>query len=58
MARVGIDDEPLQLGERAIAAITKRRHEFIAFVEGNLDQHLYGITTRHHTGAKTVLDAE
>lgn len=58
MTRVGNHGEPVRLGEQAIAAITERRQEFLAFVKGNLDQHLYGITTRHHTGAKTVLEAE
>lgn len=58
MARVGVDGESLRLGEQAIAAIAERRQEFLDFVDGNLDRRLYGITTRHHTGAKTVLDAE
>ncbi len=57
MARVGIDGEQLRLGKTGIARITQRRKEFLAFVEGNLDRHLYGITTRHHIGAKTVLEA-
>lgn len=36
--------------------IDKRRDEFAEFVEQNRAEHLYGITTRQHTGAKRVLE--
>lgn len=36
--------------------IDKRREEFMTFVEENRAEHLYGITTRQHTGAKRVLN--
>jgi histidine ammonia-lyase len=35
--------------------IAMRRGQFEAFVEANTNSHLYGITTRHHYGASTVL---
>lgn len=38
------------------AKIDKRREEFMTFVHENRAEHLYGITTRQHTGAKRVLD--
>lgn len=57
MARVGTEGAQVRLSDAAVAAIGRRREDFTAFVQGNLDRHLYGITTRHHTGAKTVLDA-
>ena len=39
----------------AAERIAARRREFEAFVEAHNDAHLYGITTRHHYGARTVL---
>lgn len=36
--------------------IDKRRDEFKTFVTENRSEHLYGITTRQHTGAKRVLN--
>jgi histidine ammonia-lyase len=56
MSRVGVDGESVRLGERALQGIRRRRREFVEFVEANSDRHLYGITTRHHTGAKSILD--
>jgi histidine ammonia-lyase len=45
------------LTEVALDRVARRREEFVAFVRHNQDRHLYGITTKHHVGAKTLLDA-
>ncbi|MBO0785142.1 MAG: aromatic amino acid lyase [Actinobacteria bacterium] len=45
------------LSETALARVARRREEFLAFVRHNQERHLYGITTKHHVGAKTLLDA-
>ncbi|MFI9387227.1 aromatic amino acid lyase [Kutzneria sp. NPDC052558] len=58
VVRVAWEGERCELGAAAIEAIRWRRKEFEAFVTENRDQRLYGITTRHHVGAKTLLDAE
>jgi histidine ammonia-lyase len=55
VARVAWMGEQCSIGDRALSAIRSRRHEFVDFVEQNADRHLYGITTRHHVGAKSVL---
>lgn len=47
---------PCALTTEASDRIDRRRVEFIEFVRRNEDRHLYGITTKHHTGAKTILD--
>lgn len=56
--RVAWLGEGVTLAPSALAAIGRRRREFLAFVEAHRDRHLYGVTTRHHTGAKQVLDAD
>jgi histidine ammonia-lyase len=56
--RVAWRGEGVQIAPEALARIGRRRHEFEAFVEANADRHLYGITTSHHYGAKTVLSPE
>lgn len=56
--RVARRGERCELGAPALDAIGLRRKEFEAFVAASTDRHLYGITTRHHLGAKTVLDAD
>ncbi|MFF2110092.1 aromatic amino acid lyase [Rhodococcus koreensis] len=55
VARVAWAGEECRLGVRALGAILSRRDEFVDFVEQNADRHLYGITTKHHVGAKSVL---
>ncbi|AHK32042.1 hypothetical protein OPAG_05346 [Rhodococcus opacus PD630] len=55
IARVAWMGEPCRISDRALSVIRSRRHEFVDFVEQNADRHLYGITTRHHVGAKSVL---
>jgi histidine ammonia-lyase len=45
------------LSEAALDRVARRREEFLAFVRHNEDRLLYGITTKHHVGAKTLLDA-
>lgn len=45
----------VQLSPQALGRISARREQFVAFVDANLDRHLYGITTKHHLGAKIVL---
>jgi histidine ammonia-lyase len=45
------------LTEAALDRVAQRREEFVAFVRHNQDRHLYGINTKHHVGAKTLLDA-
>lgn len=56
--RVAWQGEPVRLAPSAVTAVGRRRAEFVAFVEQHRGRHLYGITTRHHTGAKQVLDAD
>jgi len=41
----------------ALDRVARRREEFVVFVQHNEDRHLYTITTKHHMGAKTMLDA-
>ncbi|MDR0346644.1 MAG: aromatic amino acid ammonia-lyase, partial [Nocardiopsaceae bacterium] len=45
------------LSEAALGRVARRREEFLAFVRHNEGRRLYGITTKHHVGAKTLLDA-
>ena len=54
--RVAWDGEDAELMSAALDAIGRRRTEFLAFVDANLDRYLYGITTGHDTAAKTLLD--
>ncbi|RZL83580.1 MAG: hypothetical protein EOP32_06955 [Rhodococcus sp. (in: high G+C Gram-positive bacteria)] len=58
IARVAWGGEKCVISDRTLAEISSRRDEFLAFVEANADKHLYGITTKHHIGAKSVLGAE
>ncbi len=53
--RVAWNGEGVAISQAAIERIAMRRLQFEAFVEANTDSHLYGITTRHHYGASTVL---
>ncbi len=54
--RVAWGGEDAELTPAALDAIGRRRTEFLAFVDANLDRYLYGITTGHDTAAKTLLD--
>jgi histidine ammonia-lyase len=54
--RVARAGEPVRLAPAALAAIGRRRAEFVAFVEAHAGDHLYGITTKHDVAARTVLD--
>jgi histidine ammonia-lyase len=54
--RVAWGGESPRLGADALAAIGRRRGEFVAFVEAHAGQHLYGITTKHDVAARIVLD--
>ncbi|MBW0106515.1 aromatic amino acid lyase [Pseudonocardia sp. KRD291] len=56
--RVAWQGEGLTLAPSAVAGVGRRRAEFVMFVEAHRGRHLYGITTRHHHGAKQVLDAD
>lgn len=56
--RIAWDGENAELTPTALDAIGRRRSEFLAFVDANLDRYLYGITTGHDTAAKTLLDFE
>lgn len=56
--RVAWQGEEVVLSPAAVSAVGRRRAEFVAFVEAHHGRHLYGITTRHHGGAKQVLDAD
>ncbi len=56
--RIAWDGEDAELSPAALDAIGRRRAEFLAFVDANLDRYLYGITTGHDTAAKTLLDAD
>ncbi|MEN0137119.1 MAG: aromatic amino acid lyase [Rhodococcus sp. (in: high G+C Gram-positive bacteria)] len=56
--RVAWNGEKCIVSDHALDAIRSRRTEFLTFVEQHADRHLYGITTRHHIGAKSVLDAD
>ncbi|NMO88439.1 aromatic amino acid lyase [Actinomycetospora sp. TBRC 11914] len=54
--RVAWAGEAVRLGPAALAAVGRRRDEFVAFVEAHAADHLYGITTKHDVAARTVLD--
>lgn len=56
--RVAWEGERVALSDATVDAITRRRTAFLAFVEANSDRHLYGITTRHHSGATQLLSAD
>jgi histidine ammonia-lyase len=53
--RVAWNDERVEIAPEALGRIEARRLEFEAFVQANAERHLYGITTTHHYGARTVL---
>jgi len=55
--QISRDGASCALSEAALDRVARRREEFLAFVRHNEDRLLYGITTRHHVGAKTLLDA-
>jgi histidine ammonia-lyase len=57
LRQISRDGAACALSEAALDRVARRREEFLAFVRHNEDRLLYGITTRHHTGAKTLLDA-
>lgn len=56
--RVAWCGEGVEVSSDALRRIRARRREFEAFLEANPDGHLYGITTAHHYGAKTLLSPE
>lgn len=53
--RVARDGEAVELTAAAVEAVERRRREFLDFVDAHGERHLYGITTRHHTGATHLL---
>jgi len=55
--QISRDGASCVLSEAALDRVARRREEFLAFVRHNEDRLLYGITTKHHVGAKTLLDA-
>lgn len=55
--QISRDGASCVLSEAARDRVARRREEFVAFVRHNQDRRLYGITTKHHVGAKTLLDA-
>jgi histidine ammonia-lyase len=54
--RVAWQGEDVKIVPEALVRIDERRHQFEAFVDANSTAHLYGVTTRHHYGAATLLD--
>jgi histidine ammonia-lyase len=57
MRQITRDGASCVLSEAALDRVARRREQFLAFVRRNEDRLLYGITTKHHVGAKTLLDA-
>src|SRR5258708_20632123 len=57
LRQIARDGASCALSEGAVDRVARRREEFLAFVRRNEDRLLYGITTKHHVGAKTLLDA-
>ncbi|HEX9414590.1 MAG TPA: aromatic amino acid lyase, partial [Ktedonobacterales bacterium] len=57
LRQIARDGASCALSEAAVDRVARRREEFLAFVRRNEDRLLYGITTKHHVGAKTLLDA-
>jgi len=55
--QISRDGASCALSKGALERVARRREEFLAFVRHNEDRLLYGITTKHHVGAKTLLDA-
>lgn len=57
LRQISRDGASCVLSEAALDRVARRREEFLAFVRHNEDSLLYGITTKHHVGARTLLDA-
>lgn len=55
--RVAWHRESLAIAPETLQRVEDRYREFETFVAGHAELPLYGITTRHHYGAKTVLTA-
>ncbi|WP_124568315.1 aromatic amino acid lyase [Rhodococcus sp. KBW08] len=55
LERVTRGGEDCELSPAAIVRIDERRAQFLRYVDAHSDKHLYGITTKHHVGAKSVL---
>lgn len=53
---VTIGRNVIRLSESLQRKIDERRTEFLDYVKKHRNNHLYGITTRQHVGAKKVLD--
>lgn len=56
--RVAWDGETVTLAPAAVQRMATSRGAFEAFVAASGDRHLYGITTAHHSGARTLLSPE
>ena len=54
-ARVAWNGEGVELAPEAIDRMAFTRRAFDEFVAASADRHLYGITTAHHRGARTLL---
>jgi histidine ammonia-lyase len=56
--RVAWEGEGIALADAAVARMAATRNAFEEFVEAAGDRHLYGITTAHHRGARTLLSPQ
>jgi histidine ammonia-lyase len=56
--RVAWDAEGIEIADAAVQRMAASRAEFEEFVAASGDRHLYGITTAHHSGARTLLSPE
>ncbi len=56
--RVAWDGEDVTVGVAGSERMSQSRRAFEAFVAAHEGEHLYGITTAHHSGAKVLLSRE
>ncbi len=56
--RVAWGGEGVELADAAVQRMAATRGAFEKFVAASADRHLYGITTAHHRGARTLLSPE
>ncbi|GAA3696100.1 aromatic amino acid lyase [Arthrobacter ginkgonis] len=54
-SKVAHHGEACVLTTSAKSRIEGNRDKFLAFTEAHSSEHVYGVTTKHHTGAKAVL---
>src|ERR1700752_4531431 len=57
-ARVAWEGEAVEVDQVALAEVTRRREQFLAFVAANADRKLYGVNVHAGEGSDRLLSPE